>query len=35
MRTKPAHTEAMEPSTLLHPRIVEVYNQDMRQWRYY
>jgi len=25
----------MEPSTLLHPRIVEVYNQDMRQWRYY
>jgi len=25
----------MEPSTLLHPRIVEVYNRDMRQWRYY
>ena len=35
MRTKPARTEFMEPSTLLHPRIVEVYNQDMRQWRYY
>jgi len=35
MRTKPARTESMEPSTLLHPRIVEVYNQDMRQWRYY
>ena len=35
MRTKPARTETMEPSTLLHPRIVEVYNRDMRQWRYY
>ena len=30
----PAITQPAEPSTLLHPRIAEVYNQDMRQWRY-
>lgn len=30
----PAPTVAAEPSTLLHPRIAQVYNQDMRQWRY-
>ena len=31
----PPTTEPSEPSTLLHPRIVETYNSDMRQWRYY
>ena len=31
----PARTPEVEPSTLLHPRIVERYNSDMRQWRYY
>ncbi|MDO5065008.1 MAG: polyamine aminopropyltransferase [Actinomyces bowdenii] len=30
----PAVTMSMPASTLLHPRIVEVYNEDMRQWRY-
>lgn len=31
----PAATEPTEPSTLLHPRIIETYNGDMDQWRYY
>ncbi|MDO4242992.1 MAG: polyamine aminopropyltransferase [Actinomyces sp.] len=31
----PAATTATEPSTLLHPRIVATYNEDMSQWRYY
>ena len=30
----PARTSPMEPSTLLHPTIVQVYNDDMAQWRY-
>ena len=30
----PVATSPMEISTLVHPRIVEVYHQDMRQWRY-
>jgi len=31
----PPSVEQTEPSTLLHPRIVETYNNDMTQWRYY
>ena len=30
----PARTSPMEPSTLLRPTIVQVYNDDMAQWRY-
>ena len=31
----PAPTTPSEPSTLLNPRIVRTYNEDMSQWRYY
>ena len=30
----PVRTSPMEPSTLLRPTIVRVYNDDMAQWRY-
>ncbi|RRD29243.1 polyamine aminopropyltransferase [Actinomyces bowdenii] len=34
MLDHPVGTTPMPASTLLRPRIVEVYNDDMRQWRY-
>ncbi|MDO5080175.1 polyamine aminopropyltransferase [Buchananella hordeovulneris] len=35
LRELPPRLEPLPPSTLLHPRIVTVYNEDLRQWRYY
>lgn len=33
--TEPHQLERLPTSSLLHPRIIEVYTADMRQWRYY
>lgn len=35
MLDRPPVLPPAEPSTLLRPRVVQVYNEDMRQWRYY
>lgn len=35
LKQQPAQLTAQPVSTLLQPRITEVYNQDMKQWRYY
>ncbi len=35
IRTQPPKVPKTEVSTLLEPRIIDAYESDMRQWRYY
>ena len=35
IRVQPPAISATEASTLLEPKIIDAYNDDMRQWRYY
>lgn len=35
IRVQPPAISATEVSTLLEPKIIDAYNDDMRQWRYY
>ena len=35
IRVQPPAISATKVSTLLEPKIIDAYNDDMRQWRYY